>query len=206
MAVVLKHRHETGRGGGHEAFGDADLGERVAQIGDVLVEGLAVPDRDRPNTDRAARHIGAGHPRIGRHEIRVVARVEARLRRLVPGKPGQAVGDIGRIARFRHLAIIDDIDAGCRLAAHDREDRISGLPLDRRPVVRLALVLGDQQLTQFQRAGQAADMRGQDTVLARPHGDPRFGNARSREGAPAAPNRQAKRPAFHAHRPAELGI
>src|SRR5580692_6037089 len=169
MPVGLKHRHETGRSGGHEPFGDRDLGERRAQIGEVLGEGLAVPQGHRADTDGASRYIGAGHPLIGGDEVRVLPGVQARLGGLVTGESGKAVRDIGRVAGLRHLAVIDDVDADIGLAANDVDDSLPGQAVEFGLVIRLALVLAHQELAQLGRPRQAPDMGRQNAVLAGLH-------------------------------------
>src|SRR4029077_13680045 len=90
------------------------------------------------------------------------------------GKPGQPVGDIGRVTRLRHLAVIDDVDARLGLAADDVENGLAGQPLELCLVVGLALVLGDEEPAQFGRPGQTSDMGGKNTILARLHRDTLF--------------------------------
>ena len=103
----------------------------------------------------------------------MVPGIEPRLGRLVPGKPGQAVGDISGIAGLRHLPVIDDVDADRSLAADDVDDRLAHQPVERVLVIRLALILAHQHLPQLGRARQAADMGRQDAVLTRLHRIPR---------------------------------
>ena len=74
----------------------------------------------------------------------MVAGIEPRLCRLVPGKAGQPVGDISRIARFRHLAVIDDVDADCRLTRNDVRNGLAHQAVELGFVVGFALVLADQ--------------------------------------------------------------
>ena len=126
IAVVLEYRHQAGRGGGDKPFDGRDLGKRVAEIGEVLGERLAVIPSHRTDAYRAPRHVRTGHPLIGGEKIRVVPGVEPRLGRLMAGKPREPVGDIGGVAGLRHLAVIDDVDAGLHLAADDVEDRLPG--------------------------------------------------------------------------------
>jgi len=52
VAVVLEHRHEARRPRGHEALDHIHLGERLAQVGEVLGQRLAVAQRDRADADR----------------------------------------------------------------------------------------------------------------------------------------------------------
>ena len=110
-----------------------------------MLERLAVAHRDRPDAHRTPRDIGAGHPLIGGEKIGVVPGVEPGHRRLVAGKPREPVGDIGRIPRLRHLAVIDDVDAGCGLAPDDVGDRLPGQAIERSLVIGLALILVHQE-------------------------------------------------------------
>jgi hypothetical protein len=160
IPVGLEHRHETRRGGCHEPFGNRDSGECGAQIGDVLGQRLTVANRHRGNTHGASCHIGTRHPLIGCEKVGMVPSVEPRLGRLVPGKPRQAVGDIGRIAGLRHLAVIDDVDTDLRLASHDVYDRLPRQASERSVIVGLSLILAHQQLAQFGRAWETPDMCG----------------------------------------------
>jgi hypothetical protein len=169
IPVGLKHRHETRRGRSHEPFGDTDPVERRTQIGEVLSERLAIAHRDRADADGASCHIGAGHPFIGGDEVRMLPRVQARLGGLVAGEPREAVRNVGRITGLRHLAVIDDVDTGVRLAANDVDDRLPGQAVELGLVVGLALVLAHQELAQLGRPRQAPDMGRQNAILAGLH-------------------------------------
>ena len=102
------------------------------------VNGRAVLPGDRTDAEGAARGIDPGHPLVGGQEVRMIAGVEPRFRRLVPGKAGEAIGDIGRIAGLRHLPVIDDVDPDRDLAADDVDDRLAHQPGRARPCRRLS--------------------------------------------------------------------
>ena len=78
----------------------------------------------------------------------------------------------GPVAALAELAVADDVDAGLDLLAHDLLDRgfqaglISGL------VVGLAGLDQLEELDEFGRPDQAADMSGKDTVGAAGHAKP----------------------------------
>ena len=118
------------------AFTCASASRRLARSSSSGCRSL---HRDRADADRAAGGVVAGHPRVGGDEVRMRPGIEPRFGRLVAGKPGQPVGDIGRIARLRHLAVVDDVDAGLGLAPHDREHRLAGQPRQRSGVVGSSL-------------------------------------------------------------------
>ena len=78
--------------------------------------------------------------------------------------------DVGRIARLRHLAIIDQVDACIGLFFDDLGDgrlhpRRQGVRVDRD-----AFLLGVHHADQVVRPGQAAGVGGQETVTAALHG------------------------------------
>ena len=117
--VRLERGDETGRRRGHEHLARARCIGGVAQIGDVLFHRRAVAQRDRTGAGRAAQGLRPGHARHRGVELGIAHGIERRLARRVAGEAGQAIGDIGRIAGLRHLAVIDDVDAGLDLAADD---------------------------------------------------------------------------------------
>src|SRR5437763_14425155 len=84
--------------------------------------------------------------------------------------PGEPVADVEGIGDLALLAVADAVDAdvdllGDRLPHRRREAR-----LECRPVERLAALARLQEGEQIGRAGQAADMRRQDPILAELHG------------------------------------
>ena len=80
---------------------------------------------------------------------------------------------IGGVARLRHFAVVDDVDAGLDLLARRLEHRLGDPALERRRIDLVAALRRDDHLDQIVRPRQAAGMGGQEPVDA-VHGLLRF--------------------------------
>ena len=122
--VGLERGDEAGRGRGHERFRRRRAVERRAQIGDVGANGSR--SRIVTGPTQVARRIGCT-PVIRLHrrvEVGIVLDVERRRALAAPGEAAEPIGDIGRIAGLRHLAVIDDVDADRDAGGAHRGDRV----------------------------------------------------------------------------------
>src|SRR5690606_6407349 len=132
----------------------------------VLARGVHVDDLDRRGARRRLAPRAAGvaeHPRLGAGELLEV--LELVLSGLA-AEARQAVLDVSRVARLRHLAVTDHADPGLLLPV----DHVSRRPLDRlveRALVdRLAALAGEHQREQVVGPRQAAGVRGAETAHA----------------------------------------
>ena len=79
---------------------------------------------------------------------------------------GEPILDVGGIARLRHLAVVDEVDAGLGLLLHHLGDRRAHARRQRRAVDRHALLLGVHHPDEVVRSRQAAGMGGQEALAA----------------------------------------
>ena len=167
VVVAEEQRDDAGRGGAHEqARSPGVCASAALQIGDVPLRGAGVAHADRAVAGRrlAARAAGIAEDLPGqRREVDEVLVDEA-----VAGaaEARQPVLDVGGVARLRHLAVVDDVDAGLDLLAddlgHRRADRARRAPrLDRH-----AFLLGEHHADEVLRPRQAAGMRGEKALGA----------------------------------------
>jgi hypothetical protein len=102
-----------------------------------------------------------------RREIRVIAR---------PGPLGlaaealHALRHVGLEADPRLLAVVHDVDAARHLLLDDVAHRALALPPELGAIHLFAVLVADQQVGQHGIARQAADMGGENSVIAAVHG------------------------------------
>jgi hypothetical protein len=84
-------------------------------------------------------------------------------------EPAEPVLGVGGIAGLGHLAVVDDVDAGRRLLAHDLGHRRADARGERRRVDGDAFFLGEHGPDQIVGAGQAARVRGEKALGALLH-------------------------------------
>jgi hypothetical protein len=82
---------------------------------------------------------------------------------------GEAILDVGRVARLAHLAVVDDVDARGHLLLHDLLDRRRDARVERRHVDRDALLAREHRADEIFRPGQAARVGGQESLGASLH-------------------------------------
>src|SRR5262245_38244655 len=82
----------------------------------------------------------------------------------------QPILDVGGIARLRHLSVVDHIDPGSRLAAHDLGDSFANAPGKRFGLHRDSFLFREHHADQIFGTRQAARMRGQEAVITAFHG------------------------------------
>jgi len=68
--------------------------------------------------------------------------------------------------RFAEFAVADDVEADIGLFPHDSDDAVGEAALIGVLVVGFPTALGTQEFDQLGRPNQAADMRGQDSLIA----------------------------------------
>ena len=177
MFVLGAGQRARRRHHGQERACDLCFGGRGLEIGDVALD-LDIGISQRPVHDEAR-----AEP-LAQSRNAIVFRIEFRKRDAVlsaagggervlglvggqrPGcDAGHAIVNVERpIAALAELAIADDVDAGIGLLAHDFRDRFRKASLVRGLVVGLAVLDPVQELDQFRRPHQAADVGGHDAI------------------------------------------
>ena len=104
----------------------------------------------------------------------IIVEILRRGARGIAFESGEAVADVGGVADLAGFAVADDVDAALFLLLHGLADRAAHRFLEFRFVDWFAAVLREKQIDDVLRAGQAADVRGQNAVRARFHGFPRW--------------------------------
>src|SRR5262249_40435832 len=106
---------------------------------------------------------------LPREPRRIVRMVELIQRQPALALAAEAFHPARRIRREPHprlLAVVADVDAGSKLLFHDVTDGRLALARERRGINRLAAILLHQQVAKRRWTGKAADVRGQDPLLA----------------------------------------
>ena len=169
VVVAKEQRHHAGRGRAHEAAGGLHLRERGLQVVDVVARGLRIAHADRSVAGRRLAPRAAG---IAEHALRELRKLGEVL--VDEGVAGAAeavepVLDVGRVARLRHFAVVDQVDAGLGLLADHLCDRRAHARGQRRAIDRHAFLLGVHHADQVVRPRQAAGVRGQKALGAAFH-------------------------------------
>ena len=133
------------------------------------VKCLAVLDFDRADAGDALEALRAGKLRHPFAKLGKRRDIEVRLWR--PGRPflreaGEPVVHIGRVADLAGLAIADDVDADLGLPLDDIEHRLPDCPVEFRGVVGGPAFARLEQPHHRLGARQAADMGGENPLLA----------------------------------------
>jgi hypothetical protein len=164
VIVAEEHRDHAGRRRAHEAACGSHGTHRGLQIIHVGNRGLRVTHRDRRV---AGRRLATRTARIAEHllaQLREV--VEVLIDEGVAGaaEARKAVLHIGRVARLRELAVVDQIDAGVGLLLDDLGDGRTNAHTQRGRIDRHALLLGVHHADQVVRARQAAGVGGKGSA------------------------------------------
>jgi len=166
---VKEQRDDARRRGAHEQILWRPARCTRLEIVDVHLHGVAVADADRAI---AARHLAACPSTITvdllmqariRHEVRI------RRRLALAAEPIQPILDVGGVARFRHFAVVDDVDAGGGLASNDVSNRITDSVCERMRLDGNPLFLREHHADQIFGTRQAARMSGQESIAAALH-------------------------------------
>ena len=158
---------------GHER-----LGEALALARDAALEHLALGRRLAEVGVGDLRHRlrgvvdagGAGaHARKTRHVVRVLGDVPRHAPLAGAAEAAHPLGRVGREPDARLLAVVADVHARLQLLSHDVAHRGLGLAGEGGGVHGLAAVLADEQVPEGGRPRKAADVSGQDPLLAAFH-------------------------------------
>ena len=172
--VRQKARDHAGRGRGQKCLGRPRGIDGGAHIGEVARQRLPIADGDRtnaghalePSRPRQLRHLAA---QIGkRRQIGVRFRA---FRAAFIGKAGQAIVHIGGVTDLAGLAVADDIDADIDLPLDDVQHGLPNATIELHGVESPAVLAFFEQMQHRVAPRQAADMRCQNSLLARFHRD-----------------------------------
>ena len=168
MQVDDEARQNSRRRRGHENFGRPRFRGGGFEVRDVAVERALIP---------VAQFADAARKRDGREiaawaaEVRMRQQVAAHhdIAALLGGArigldAADAMTDVGGVGRLAHLAVADDVDAGCDLLGDHIVDRNRRLGFECLRVDRLAGFSTQNNVNQRLRARQATGMRCQDAV------------------------------------------
>ena len=170
VIVAEEHRHHAGRRRAHEAAARLHGADRGLQIVDVRDRGLRVAHADRRV---AGRRLAARAAGIAEHLLAQLREIlEVLIDEGVAGaaEAREAILHIGRVARLRELAVVDEIDrrrrpACCTISATAERTRApSASRIDRH-----ALLLGVHHADEIVRPRQAAGMGGEKALGAADH-------------------------------------
>jgi hypothetical protein len=167
IKVVAKEQGDpAGRRRGYEdlvPIAGADCGCKVVDVGP---DRLCIVDRDR---SVACGCLPPGSPWIAKDAFRQGGEVRQVLideRVAGAAESGKPILDVGGIARLRHLAVIDDVDAGFPLPGDDCGHRFANMTRQFGAVDRLPFLLGVHHADEVVRPRQTAGMGGQKAVDA----------------------------------------
>ena len=169
VVVAEEQRDDARRGRAHERVGPARGRERGLEIVDVGARRRRIAHADRSVAGRrlAARSAGIAEHALG--EIGEVGEILVHEGVAGAAEAGEPVLDVGGIARLRHLAVVDEIDAGLDLLAHHLGDRRAHARRQRRAIDRHALLLGVHHPDEVVGPRQAAGMGGEEALGAAAH-------------------------------------
>jgi hypothetical protein len=174
VLVALPSLDVGRRDRGHERLVRRAAPGRREEARDVPLQRLGARVRDVVDAHHVhgIRRAASGARRVEVGERALLPRAGPRADRAVPHglEPAQAVVDVGEEARLAHLAVVDDLDAACRLRLDDLVGRAGDALGERSLVDRLTALLGHEHVEEIRRAGQAADVGDDDVVLAAQHG------------------------------------
>ena len=169
MLVAEKQRHDAGRRRGQEHLLGLHVVKRGLQMVDIRLRRLRIAHTDSRVARRrlSARAAGIAEDAFGE----IGEGDQILIDEGVPGtaEPGQPILDVRRVARLAHLAVVDHVDAGFGLLAHDLLDSGCDALGKRSRVDRHALFPGVHHPDQVLRPGQATGVRGEKPLGAALH-------------------------------------
>ena len=172
VLVAEEERHDARRGGRQERVFDLDARERRLQVVDVGLRRLRVAHADRRV---ARRRLPARAPGVAEHALGEVGEADEILvdeRVAGAAEAGEAILDVGRVARLAHLAVVDDVHARLGLLADDLLDGGRDATRQRSRVDRHAFLLRVHHPDQVLGPRQAARVGREEPFSAALHCDP----------------------------------
>ena len=176
VLVAEEQRDHARRRRAHERVGAAGGRERALERRDVVTRGRGIAHRDRRV---AGGGLAARAPGIAEHALGEVREIDEVL--IDEGVAGAAearepIFHIGGVARLRHFAVVDVVDAGVGLLLHHLRHRFAHARVERGAIDRHALFLGVHHADEVVRPRQAAGVGGQEALGAASH-DPLAGQS-----------------------------
>ena len=167
VLVGLERGHQPRRGCIHERPHAISMPvERRAEAANIVAGRLKRPQPHRADTGGTDEFLAAHNRGELLGERRVRRQIERRLAIDMPAEPGEPLGDVGRVADLPKLAVADDRDAGRDLFLHGVVDGALDDLIELSRVVRLAVILREEERGEFVAARQAPDMRDIDRRAA----------------------------------------
>ena len=123
VLVLEEERDDPRRRRRHEHLLRFHLGERRLEVAHV---GLGSPRVANADRRVASGRLAPRAPRVAEHplgEVRKRRQVLVDERVAGAAETGKSILDVRRVARLAHFAVVDDIDTGLGLLAHDLFDR-----------------------------------------------------------------------------------
>jgi len=179
VIVAEEQRDDAGRGRAHEAARRFHAGERGSEIVSVDPRRLFIAHRDRRVAGRRLAPRAAGIAEYAALQAREIGEVLIDEGVAAAAETVEPVLDVGRVARLRHFAVVDQIDAGLGLFAYHLGDRIADARRERGRIDRHAFLLGVHHTDQVVRARQAAGVGGEKSFAAPLHPRPRLEGRRT---------------------------
>ena len=169
MAVMEEQRDETRRGCSQKALRRDDARHRRLQIVGVDLGGARFLQCNRAV---AAGGLAPGAAGIAEHAPRQFGEIDEILvgeRMALAAKARKPVLDVGRVARLRDLAVIDDIDPGRGLLLDDFGDGSPDARGERRGIDRHSFLFREHHAHKIFRARQTAGVCRQKPLAAAFH-------------------------------------
>ena len=164
--VRLEQRDDPGRGRVHERLDRPALAHRATQVVEIGAQRFAAAGADLTDAARAGVLRGRAEPGQLLQDARELDQVLARLARRVAGETGQPIADVGGVGDLAHLSVAHHVDACGDLPPHDVRDGVGDGPARRAVVRDLTALAREEDVGDSLRAGQAADVGGEDAVGA----------------------------------------
>ena len=161
MIIAEEQRHDAGRGRAHEALDAAPALQRIGEIGDVRLGGFRIAHGNRRI---AGRRLAARAARIAEHavaQLRKILEVAVAERVAGAAETVEPVLDVGGVGGLRHLAVVDEVDAGSDLLVDDFGHGLLDARSQRLGLDRYAALLGIHHADEIIGPRQAAGVRRQ---------------------------------------------
>ncbi len=169
VLVLEEERDDPRRRRRHEHLLRFHLGERRLEVAHV---GLGSPRVANADRRVASGRLAPRAPRVAEHPLgEVRKRRQVLVDECVAGtaETGKSVLDVRRVARLAHFAVVDDIDTGLGLLAHDLFDRRGHAVRERGRVDRYTLLLCVHRANEVVGAWQAPGVRREKSLSAAFH-------------------------------------
>ena len=175
ILIGQKARDHAGRGGIEKRIGRTGGRLRPLHVRQIAFERGAIAHGDRPDAGHPFETpLAVQHGHLGA-QVRERLQIEMRLGQLggpLLGKAAEPVLHVGRIADLAGLAVADRVDADIDLPLHDIGDRLLHGAIEHGRVEGHAVFALLQKRNDRVAARQTADVRRQNSFLARLHPSP----------------------------------